>query len=293
MHNMMNPVYIDTAKLASIGFSNTEIQNLQYLYNNGAKFTSQALQSYGYTFEQSKRLMYAYNICIGKVQVDSKQEAIKHLKKMFGSTYKITIQDLAVSNISTIPRVAVVGNITDAPYSIWNSKQYSGKDALYPVIETSGQKITIETPRKPKLAYGAAKVIPGVLEIKGVKNNGNAVVTFDKKYCKVCNRFIIVASLRNPEFHHGKYEMICFEGTKIYVYATNIGTRESARYSMGNQRVYDYGIFENEIKPKLDKTAKGIYQYLHGVSAQYIAATQKYELLSKPQENNSDDVVWE
>lgn len=290
--NMLDAVNIDNNRLLSLGFTQQEIQQLNYVYANGGKFTTNALQSYGYNYEQAKKLSYMYNICSGKIQIDSKQEMIKHLRKMFGSDYRISIQDLAVSKVTNVPRVAVIANIMDAPYNIWNSSNYKGKDTLYKVIDVSGQRITIETAKKPKLEWGKAKVIPGVLEIKGVRNNGNAVVSFDRKYCKLCNRFIIVASLRNPEFHFGKYEMICFEGTKVYIYATNLGTRDAVKYSMGSQRVYDYGIFKQDIKGKLDNVAKAMYKHLHGVSVQYEGANSDYSVISKDkaEESFDDDV---
>lgn len=282
-----NGININTNQLMKLGFNQQEIQQLMYVYNNNGKFTLNALQSYGYNYEQAKKLMYMYNICAGKIQIESKEELIKHLKKMFGSSHRIGIQDLAVSKVNNVPRFAVVSNIIDEPYTIWNSKNYKGTNALYKVVDVSGQKITIETPKKPILKYGSAKEIKGVLEIKGVKDNGNAIVTFDKNYCKLCNRFIIVASLRNPEFHLGKYEIICFEGTKVYIYATSIGTRDKPNYSMGTQRVYGYGIFPQEIKGKLVNVTKAMYKYLNGVNAELFGANIEYKVI--PQDKVEDE----
>ena len=118
---------------------------------------------------------------------------------------------MAVSKVTSVPRLAVVGGIIEEPYAIWNSNRYKGLDAMYLVKDVTGSKVTIETSRKPQLEWGKARDIPGVLEIKGIRNNGKAVVTFDKKYCRLCNRFVIIASLRRPEFHLGEYEMVCFE----------------------------------------------------------------------------------
>lgn len=288
-------VFIDDNKLMSIGFNVTEIQNMHYIQNNMGKFTSQALQSYGYTYEQAKRLMYAYGVCSGKIVIDSKEDMIKHLRKMFGTNYRISMQDLAVSKVTSIPRLAVVGNIKEEPYSIWNSKNYNGKDALYKVVDVTTQRITIETMRKPRLKYGEAKKIQGVFEIKGVKSSGEAVVSFDRKYCNLCNRFAVMASLRNPEFHLGKYEIVCFEGTKVYVFATDIGVKENIRYSGGTQRVYQYGIFPKDIKPKLDTVAKELYRSLGGVSATLQEPTATYSVITKVKEEvitEDDGVVF-
>ena len=282
-------INVNPPLLLNMGFNQEEINHFQYILNNGGKFTPQALQSYGYTYQQAQRLGYIYKICTGKVQVESKESKIRHLRKMFGADYRISIQDLAVSKVTDIPRVAVVSGITESPYNIWNSSNYQGKNALYRVIDVTGQKITVETAKKPRLEYKAPKTIPGVLEIKGVKQNGNAVVTFDKKVCRLCNRFIIVASLKNPEFHLGKYEILCFEGTRVYVYATNMGTKESVSYKMGNQRVYDYGIFAQDIKGKLEKVARGLYQTLNGVEVEYLDRNMDYKVVPVEQHDNLNE----
>lgn len=38
--------------------------------------------------------MYMYNICNGRVRINSEKELIQHLKRMFGRNKKITINDL-------------------------------------------------------------------------------------------------------------------------------------------------------------------------------------------------------
>ena len=310
--------------LLNYGFNQQDINNLMYAYNFSGKVTMAILQQMGCSYEQAQRLNYANNIYMGKVildsipklakhfrivygctqeeankmaysynlqsgNVDTKEGLISHLKKINKDSMKITINDLAVSKINNVPRVAVVANINQEPYNIWNSKNYNGADALYKVVDVTSQKITIETAKKPKLPYKSAMKLPGILEIQGVKSNGNAVVAFNRDYCKLCNRFIIVASLRSPEFHLGMYEMVCFEGTKVYIYATNMGTKETVRYNMGNQRVYDYGIFPNTIKVKLDKVAKNMYQYLKGVRVEYRDANSEYVVVPAVQKLDNED----
>ena len=78
---------------------------------------------------------------------------------------------------------------------------------------------------------------------------------------------------------------MCFEGSKIYIYAMNMGIKEQLRYS-SNQRIYSYGVYPKDIKPKLDKVAKGLYQHLKGVSAQYYSPNSNYRVLDldKPTE---------
>lgn len=305
-------------QLLNYGFTQQDINNLTYVYNMAGKVTPAVIGQLGFDYQTQQRIMYTYKFYCGQIildsipklakhfrivygcnpdqaskmaydynlkhgGVDTKQGLVNSLKKINKNGQKITINDLATSKITEIPRVAVVANIQDEPYNIWNSNQYKGMAALYKVIDTSGQNITIETGRKPNLKYGALKKLPGILEIKGVKQDGKAVVTFNKNYCRLCNRFIIVASLRAPEFHLGAYEIICFEGTKVYIFASNLGTRENPRYNMGNQRVYDYGIFPQDIKTKLNKVAKGMYQYLQGMNIEYKAPSASYSVVPKVQ----------
>jgi len=286
---MYNPINIDRNYLLKLGFSNDDINMLTYVYNNGGKFTPNALQQYGYTYEQAKKIAYMYAICSGKISIETKEEMIKHLRKMFGSDYRISMQDLAVSKITTIPRFALVSGIVDEPYTIWNSKNYQGINMLYKVSDVSGKNITIETKKRPTLKYGQPKVIQNVLEIKGINSKNEVVVTFNKNYCRLCNRFIIVASLKRPEFHHGMYEILCFEGTRAYVYATSAGTGDIAKYRAGTQRVYDYGLFPGDIRAKLERVAMAMYNRLHGVGVQMEPANKKYDVLEKVHNNLEDE----
>ena len=313
--------------LVSLGFSQQEINAYEFIYNNGGKFSPTALQNYGYTYEQARRLSYMNKCLMGAVQINtendminhykkmtgasrqdakqavyaanlqngygaqnySKEELIKHLKETNGRTHKVNISDLMISAVTDVPRVAVVSGIDMMPYSIWNSNNYKGKDALYRVIDVSGQKITIETNKKPQLQYGAPKSIPNTLEIKGIRQNGQVVVTFDKRVCRLCNRYIVLASLKRPEMHLGMYEMICFEGTKLYIYATNMGIKDRLSYKGGTQRVYAYGVFPGDIKPKTEIIAKRVYEYLHGVSVEYIEPTMDYKVVPSENSDNIDN----
>lgn len=269
----------DPVRLVSLGFSQEEVNCLGSLVNMGYKINNQTLQMYGLNYEQQQRIKYMYNICCGKINIDTKEELIRHLKKMNNHAYKIGIGNLPISRITQIPRVAVVAGIKQDPYTIWNSGNYKGKEMLYVVQNVTGQKVLVETGRKPVLKHGAAMTIPGVLDIKGVRANGKAIIEFNKSHCRLCNRFIIVATLRHPEFHHGMYEIICYEGTKVYVYARTMGVKDGVRYNGSTERVYAFGFFEGEIKPKLESVAKYIYGALNGVKAEYESGNQDYKFL--------------
>jgi len=288
--NQLLSVNPDT--LVQVGFTQEEINAFKYVYGNNGKFTAAALQSYGYTYEQAKRLHYMYRICTGQIQINSSDQMSKHLKTMFGGNHKMSINDLAISQITNVPRVAVVKGIDQEPYSIWNSTNYTGNKALYKVIDATSGHITIETAIKPQLKYGQSKKLPGILEIKGVKPNGNVVVTFSSNYASLCNRFIIIASFKNPEKHLGKWEIMCYEGRRVYVYAVNMGTRDKVSYSQGNQRVYAYGLFPGDIKKKLDAVAAEMYKYVKGVSHNYVQPTVEYNVVDVKKPDNGSDVAF-
>lgn len=88
----------------------------------------------------------------------------------------------------------MIAGITEPGYNMWNSKNYPLLERAYKVVDVSGGYITIETDRWPTLKYKQARKIPGVLEIKEVdKQNHKLTVALHKDYCRLCNRFIIVA----------------------------------------------------------------------------------------------------
>lgn len=289
VYTQQNQFDLDHQKLTMLGFNSGEIQTLELIVNNGGKVSTNALTMYGLSYDQARRLRYMYDICIGKVVIESTEDLCKHLRKMFGGHRRIGIQDLAVSKINKVPRKAVVAGIKDETFCIYNSANYPILERLYDVVNVTPTRITIETDRKPVLKFKQPKYVEGVVEIKEAKPNGKALVAFDKKYCKLCNRYIIVAGLRRPEYHLGMVEIICIEGTKVYVYASNMGTKESVSYSMMTQRVYDYGVFPNQIGNKLKAAASELYKQLCGVYAEIIQSNQDYSII--PFEDLEEDDI--
>lgn len=283
---------MDPVRMLSIGFSQQEINCLQGLISNGYKVNTNTLNRLGLNYEQSSRIRYLFDICTGKVSVETKDELVRHLKKLNNSGYKIGIQDLAISKIRDVPRTAVVANVSVEPFDIWNSNKYKGTAALYLVRKVTAQRITIETSRKPKLQPRQKMEVPGMLQIEGVTKEGKAVVSFDKKFCRLCNRFVIVASLRRPEFHLGMVEMVCYEGTKVYVYAQSLGVRDKVKYNMGTQRIYAYGFFESQIKGKLMAVAKEMYDKLRGVYVENEHGNQEFHLVDPVRQDiDLDDMM--
>lgn len=289
----------DPVKLQLLGFNQMEIDTLHYIIINGGKVTNQALTSYGLTYEQARKIRYMYDICTGKVIIDDPSmsdtldDLAKHAKKMFGHVRRLSIHDLATTKVNKVPRTALIAGIPDGPFSIWNSKNYPPLDRMYTVVDVSGRKITIETDRIPTLKFKQDKFIDGILEIKDGPRNGKLTVSIDKDYCKLCNRFIIVASLRRPEFHLGMVEMVCIEGSKLYVFAKDMGTAVNVGYRMNTQRVYAYGFYPNEIQSKLMTCATEIYNNLLGIYARVIPANQDFMLISPDLPEETDEIEVE
>jgi len=99
-----------------------------------------------------------------------------------------------------------------------------------------------------------------------------------------------VASLRRPEFHHGMIEMVCIEGTKVYVYAQTLGTRDVVGHNMGTQRVYDYGFQKSEIQPKLIKVGSEVYNQLCGVYTVMHPANQDFRPLTLEVDDDDEGI---
>lgn len=269
---------IISRRFQQLGFSQAEITEFLRMLCVNAAFTVGRLQTYGYSLKQAGRLKYMFDIYSGKTQIETQDELARHLRKMADGSYKISIQDFPKSRITNIPRVAVIANIKQPPYDIWNSRNYKGKEVLYKVVDVCGQRITVETSRKPDLPNRHSKRTHDIFEIKGVKANGNILVNFNKRYCMLCNRFAVVCSFRNLESHLGKYEMVCFEGTKIYVYAINIGTKEAVHLNSENHIVYDCGILADDVDRKLKKVAQLMYNHLKCVAVKYCEPNRSYSV---------------
>lgn len=283
---------LDPVKLKSIGFQESEIQALQRIIMENGRVTMQMMtQYYRIPYEQARKLKYMYDICTGRVNINTQEDLSKHLRKMFGAHKRIGITDLEVSKISDVPRTALVAGIpSNTPFAIWNSKQYHPMERMYTVIDVSGGNIIIETNRIPKLKYKESRELDGILKIVTTPVNGKMKVAINKKYCRLCNRFVIVASLRRPEFHLGMVELICIEGTKVYVFADIMEAKKYSRYGNNNQRIYDYGYFPMEIKPKLITCASRIYKHLCGVYANQIPANMEFTIIPKEEPKEEDTI---
>lgn len=323
---------VDTNRdyLLRLRFRVEELEVLKSIIIDYGKVTSSVLASLGFSYKDAKRLQYLHDIVIRKIMIDTgNAEAVSiHFKRMYGENDRIGIRHLPLSKFSTVPRLAVIAGIPEGSYSIYNSGNVGrGQEEvrMYPVIGVTDKKIIIQTRRKPVLAYGSEKKlyfiknkenericytedrhkisrelrgsgkaeIGTVLEIKKLTEDKKVVVAVDKKYTRMVNRYVIVASFREPEFHLGLCKLVAFEGSKIYVYGEVMKESENVQYNRTTQRVYDFGFEKGQIQAKLERTAKELYTYLKGVYYEFLPATMEYETYYKKESNQKREVAKE
>lgn len=286
---------LDPQSLLGLGFSQAYIDLLNEMIMYMGKVTQARLMRAGLNQNDAYILKYMYDICTGRVRIENSDELSKHLRKLFGRVRRIGIQDLMASRLSDIPRVAVVAGIPDGPFAIYNSNRYSVMERIYKVISVSGTTITIESSRLPVLKYKEPRFIEGIIEIKEKTKKNTVILAVNRKHCRLCNRFIVVASLKRPEFHHGMVEIICIEGTRIYVYAMTASKSERLSYNSQTQRIYSFGYFPFEIAEKLNQSATAVYQKLCGVYSEVYPANSDYtvimqEKVVEPDSDEEDDL---
>lgn len=289
--NLMNKYStynLDRNLMLNLGFEAVEVDDVIYIITHLGNLTTQALQNMGYDYERIKRMKYMADIMSGKVGVSTKQDMQKHLKRMFGGHRRIGINDLMVSKISEVPKLAVIANIK-GPFSVYNScnmKRFEEK--VYEVENVSSSRITVRTNRKPVLKYGEPKKVNGIYEFLDEKaRDGRNLVAFGKDYIRLINRYIIVATLRRPEFYLSMLEIIAKDGTMVYVFAQNLEGRKNVSYKGGTQRIYDWGFNPGEIKNKVMAVGQNVYNTVNGVLCEFIPANCDYTLYGS--EYNNDD----
>ena len=283
---------IDKNQLLALRFSKNEVDTLTGVINRldswNKKPNRPRLLEMGFTYEQADRLLYMYNILIGKITIHNKDDFISHLKKLSKGQRKIGIQDLMVSTVQDVPRKAVVSGISDPIFSVWNSKELPLPHRQYDVINVTSSNIWVKTNIRPILKYKQSKKIDGVFEILEVHKD-YIVVSFNKKYCRLCNRFIVVGSLRRPEFHLGMYEIICSEGTKVYIFGQTLAAKDIISYNGGTQRVYGYGFFKSEISEKINIAANMVYKKLGGVYSEKTEGNKDFLVLPVQEEEKKEE----
>lgn len=286
----IQPVQIIPENLRQLFFTGAEIDTYISLIETGCRITVPSIINMGIPANIAKRVRYMHEICQGKVTLNDYEDYVKHLKKLDRTDgRRIGIADLAVSSITKVPRAAVVQGIPgDSPFAIYNTVNL--ETGLYEVADIRKDRIVIYAKKRPVLPYGTPTEVEGVCSIMGASVDGKKLaISVNKKNCRMVNRFIIVASTKRPEFHHGMNEIVDISGSRVYVYAQTLRARDVIQYNMGTQRVYAYGFSRGQIAGKLDATTNAVYQYIRGVLRQGFPGNQDFRMIERRDTGESNE----
>ena len=231
------------------------------------------------------RIMYAYNICMGKKPIDTDDpiSLSKHFKKLnsiSGGHPTFSCFYIPHRNIDRVPRVAVVGGMPKGSFFVLNSALYDKSEATYKVEKIAQEWVTIQSERKMAVTHvdrlnnsyeNREWGIPGILKVETIGSFAECkpwVLKIHKSHCRLCNRFLIVATTKKMvpgvTEHHGGYCIVTSEGTVLYLYARttdfdNYGNpKDTIPTATKDTIVVDYGFYKTEIEHKLQKALEGI-----------------------------------
>lgn len=293
---------LELAHLQNIGFTQREIQAFMFLTSLGnGDIKANIASQFGISPQEMQRLRYMKSIITGRVALETTDDISKHLRKMFGQHVRLNISNLPYSKVRSISRKALIAGIPkNSPFAVFNSnfkKDIYGIH-LYNVENVRRDNMKIITNRHPVLKYGQKSEVENVLSVRkvtekefGIQRKSNLYeLVISHRYARLCNRFAIVASMRKPEFHLGMIEIICLEGTKVYLYAANLGTGKSIGLRGGTQRIYYTGSFKEEIPYRIREALGFIFPFVCGVYTVEHPATEEYFLMPQVQlEDNEYD----
>lgn len=246
-------------------------------------------------------IKYMYELATENIKISNFNDLSLHYRKIYKlrnstlANYKSSLgmQDLLTSTVNKVPRKIVIGNIpSDSPFHVYNTRE---SKRVYLVDSISpGGNIVFSTNLKPVLKFKESRELDGVIKIvesQSESKNGFISLSVNKDYYRLSNRLITVASFRRPEFHYGLYNIICLDGTKVYIFNQLMGKGEQPSYKNGTQRVYAYAYSMNKGTLKLKAMANKIYTKLRGVYAVYEKANVDYSPFFK--DNSNEEVVKE
>lgn len=293
-NGMQSEYWFDESYLLSVGFDPQAINAYKIIMAQNGKFNRGIAANYGLAFQEVDQLAYLHSFCQGKVSLEGIDNVVKHRRKLNKYGKRVSIQDLKISNVREVPRVAIIYGIpSKSPFAIYNSNNYKGMKMIYRVLNVTSKNIIVETSRIPALKYSEALKIDDIIEIteRKDKKDGGSVLTLSvsKDHCRLCNRYLIVASLKRPEFHLGMYTMVCYDGTKLYIFAKSIGIKTSMGYNQSSQRIYQYGIFRKTIESKLNIVGTQLYNKFQGVYFEYDAPNDDYTEIDRVRKDTDVD----
>lgn len=279
---------LDKALMISLGFTQEEINILESVVAYYGTVTTQKLTTPPFVLPSHtmiSRILYMYNICIGKKEVDTDnpQSIAQHFKKLAQINNEwntFNCMSIPHRNIRIVPRVAVVAGLPMGNFFVLNSNMYDKMEATYRVEKIAQEWVTIYSERRMKVgvndrlnnSYSNREWgIPGVLKVEEVGNFDKHKpwkIKIHKKNCRLCNRFLIVITTKKvipgETEHHGGYELVTDKGQIVYIYArtTDFDTygnpKDTVPSSNKDTIIFDYGFYRNEIRAKLNKALNAV-----------------------------------
>ena len=278
-------------QLRNLRFSSMDLNTFEGILMQNGRITPKILVACGLRPYEANRIRYMYSIYCERTVIDTDEALIRHLRRIYLGKRRISINDITSNNLGKIPRRAVVSNIPSGKFAVYNSKNYKGGEIFYKVTDVTTTNIVVKTKIKPVFKYKESKALEGVLEVRDVDSEGQVEVAFNKNYCKLCNRFIIAASLRRPSNHHGMYEIICLDGTRLYVFASTLkGNRDMPNLNNGTQRIFCFGQLSKQISIMLHEEARKQYVRFRGVKCNQHPADSQFMLISPEIEEEKDTI---
>lgn len=272
---------MDTNTMLDLGFYKNELDTLQQAVNLFGIVSSQKLMNPPFMIHDQitiSRIMYAYNICMGRVQIDpdnifSISKHMKKLSRISGLFTNFSCFYIPHREIYKVPRNAVVANIPQGSFYVLNSNLYDKTDSTYEVIQIAQEWVTIKSTRKMGVTYkdrlnksyeNREWGIPGILKVESIgsqSENRPWVLKIHKSHCRLCNRFLIIVTTRRiadgAYKHLGGYSLVLVDGTILYVYAKSTdldsygNPKDSVPKSTNDTIVLDYGFYPFEIETKI------------------------------------------
>lgn len=310
---------LDWDKMVKLGFNIDELNLLNDAVGYYGVLSTQKLAQPPFMIQNSiliNRVMYAYNICMGRTFIDedspiSLSKHLKKLAKMQGSYSNFSCANIKHRRIDKIPRTALVAGIPEGSFSVLNSKQWGLMDGTYEVVSIAKEWVTIKSDKPMSVTYQDRLTksytnrewgIPGILHVEEVGSraeNKPWVIRIHKKYCRLRNKFLIIATTRKivPGItkHLGGYQLVLADGTILFVYAKlndhdSYGNPKDTIPNTNNDTVViDYGSYEQEIGNKLNKAIQEIEKLSMIVYCDELQYKDSFKILSEYKTNNISD----
>lgn len=215
------------------------------------------------------------------------------------ATIDIIIQ-VDKNEIISVPKYVTIKNITEEPFTIYNSKKQDCEPIFYEVegLSTTTGRITVRTTVKPVIKYkgktetkGLKIIVPTETELgMGRYKKGEVKLYVDKGYYSLCNRFIITGTLRPPldDVNLGYYKMLAKDGTTVYVSARLVPYNKTLSSGIREQRIYYVGFNANEIESRLNEYTKNLQTKLGGYVTERVGGTVGFTLYKQTEKLRYD-----